>query len=124
MLRLLAGLLAVAMVTVLMDRYSLAGPQQPRLPARSFSSEPAPGAKANNLFWVIQASGSGWRGVEGFPAFQLQRVKKSSGVGFFFNWPDPLRSYCNFDIENHTRLTKITFQFQGTGFLLLPDSEE
>ncbi|XP_058017954.1 transmembrane protein 62 isoform X2 [Ahaetulla prasina] len=58
MLRLLAGLLAVAMVTVtvLMDRYSFAGPQQPRLPARPFASEPAPGATANNLFWVIQVS--------------------------------------------------------------------
>uniref|UniRef100_A0A8C6Y0W7 Transmembrane protein 62 n=1 Tax=Naja naja TaxID=35670 RepID=A0A8C6Y0W7_NAJNA len=58
MLRLLAGLLAVTMVTVtvLMDWYSFAEPQQPRLPPRSFASEPAPGAKANNLFWMIQVS--------------------------------------------------------------------
>ncbi|XP_026565201.1 transmembrane protein 62 [Pseudonaja textilis] len=58
MLRLLAGLLAVTLVTVtvLMDRYSFAGPQKPRLPPRPFASEPAPGAKANNLFWMIQVS--------------------------------------------------------------------
>ncbi|XP_070613994.1 transmembrane protein 62 [Erythrolamprus reginae] len=58
MLRMLAGLLALAVVTVtvLMDRYGLAGPQQPRLPIRSFASEPAPGGEANNLFWVIQVS--------------------------------------------------------------------
>ncbi|KAG8126106.1 hypothetical protein E2320_021319 [Naja naja] len=72
MLRLLAGLLAVTMVTVtvLMDWYSFAEPQQPRLPPRSFASEPAPGAKANNLFWMIQASD----GVEACRAFRLQRV--------------------------------------------------
>lgn len=70
MLRLVAGLVAVAVVTVLMDRYSFAGPQQPRLPARSFASEPAPGAEANNLFWVVQASGCGWHGVQ------------AAGVGF------------------------------------------
>ncbi|XP_025020778.1 transmembrane protein 62 isoform X1 [Python bivittatus] len=58
MLRLVAGLLAIAVVTmtVFMDRYSFAGPQQPRLPARTFASEPAPGAEANNLFWVVQVS--------------------------------------------------------------------
>uniref|UniRef100_A0A8D0L1R7 Transmembrane protein 62 n=1 Tax=Sphenodon punctatus TaxID=8508 RepID=A0A8D0L1R7_SPHPU len=53
MLRLAAGLLVAAMVALLLDWYSPVGPQrQPR----SFALEPAPGAKATNLFWLVQVS--------------------------------------------------------------------
>lgn len=42
---------------------------------------------------------------------------------FLFNCSDPLEDAA-FLIENHTWFTKITFEFQDTGFLLPPDSEE
>ncbi|XP_067413991.1 transmembrane protein 62 isoform X3 [Emydura macquarii macquarii] len=55
MLRLAAGLLAVAVGVLLLDWYGPAGPQ--RLgQRRPFAREPAPGAEATNLFWVVQVS--------------------------------------------------------------------
>ncbi|XP_037756298.1 transmembrane protein 62 isoform X2 [Chelonia mydas] len=55
MLRLAAGLLAAALVALLLDWYSPAGPQ--RLgQRRRFAREPAPGPEASNLFWVVQVS--------------------------------------------------------------------
>ncbi|XP_034968463.2 transmembrane protein 62-like [Zootoca vivipara] len=56
MLRLAAGLLAAALA-VIQERHSPSlGPEQLGRQPRSFSSEPAPGAEANNLFWIIQVS--------------------------------------------------------------------
>ncbi|XP_077674923.1 transmembrane protein 62 isoform X4 [Eretmochelys imbricata] len=54
MLRLAAGLLAAALVALLLDWYGPAGPQ--RLgQRRPFAREPAPGPEASNLFWVVQS---------------------------------------------------------------------
>uniref|UniRef100_A0A8C4WRL0 Transmembrane protein 62 n=1 Tax=Gopherus evgoodei TaxID=1825980 RepID=A0A8C4WRL0_9SAUR len=55
MLRLLAGLLAAALAALLLDWYGQAGPQR-LSQRRSFAREPAPGAEATNLFWVVQVS--------------------------------------------------------------------
>nr|XP_028580084.1 transmembrane protein 62 isoform X2 [Podarcis muralis] len=56
MLRLVAGLLAAALAALLVGWHSPSGPEQLRRQPRSFSPEPAPGAEANNLFWIIQVS--------------------------------------------------------------------
>uniref|UniRef100_A0A6J0V0Z2 Transmembrane protein 62 isoform X1 n=1 Tax=Pogona vitticeps TaxID=103695 RepID=A0A6J0V0Z2_9SAUR len=53
-----AGLLAAAVVAFVVDRYSPSGPPQ-QLPggrAHPFAPEPAPGAEAGNLFWIVQVS--------------------------------------------------------------------
>ncbi|XP_005284695.2 transmembrane protein 62 isoform X2 [Chrysemys picta bellii] len=55
MLRLAAGLLAAALAALLLDWYGQAGPQRPGQ-RRPFAREPAPGAEATNLFWVVQVS--------------------------------------------------------------------
>ncbi|KAM7163422.1 transmembrane protein 62 isoform 3-T3 [Macrochelys suwanniensis] len=55
MLRLAVGLLAAALAALLLDWHGPAGPQ--RLgQRRPFAREPAPGAEATNLFWVVQVS--------------------------------------------------------------------
>ncbi|XP_054828429.1 transmembrane protein 62 [Eublepharis macularius] len=51
-----AGLVAAAVIALLLDWYSPSGPQQPLPHARSFAPEPAPGAEENNLFWLVQVS--------------------------------------------------------------------
>ncbi|XP_032636103.2 transmembrane protein 62 isoform X2 [Chelonoidis abingdonii] len=55
MLRLLVGLLAAALAALLLDWCGQAGPQH-LSQRRSFAREPAPGAEATNLFWVVQVS--------------------------------------------------------------------
>ncbi|XP_061467250.1 transmembrane protein 62 isoform X2 [Rhineura floridana] len=56
MLRLVAGLIAAGLVAQLVDWYGSSGPHQLQGQPRSLASEPAPGAEANNLFWIIQVS--------------------------------------------------------------------
>ncbi|KAI5129318.1 Transmembrane Protein 62 [Manis pentadactyla] len=55
--RVVAGLVAAALVAVLLDRYSLASQPSPLLqPRRPSSPHPAPGARASNIFWGLQIS--------------------------------------------------------------------
>ncbi|KAL8169490.1 UNVERIFIED_CONTAM: Transmembrane protein 62 [Gekko kuhli] len=54
MLKVAAGLVAAALVALLLDWYSPSGPPQQLPQGRSFAPEPAPGAEANNLFWLVQ----------------------------------------------------------------------
>ncbi|KAJ7344782.1 hypothetical protein JRQ81_000732 [Phrynocephalus forsythii] len=56
MLRLATGLLAAALVALLLDQYSPSGSLQPAGPARSFAPQPAPGGEADRLFWIVQVS--------------------------------------------------------------------
>lgn len=57
MLKVAAGLVAAAMVALLLDWYSPSRPAaQQLLQTRSFAPEPAPGAEADNLFWLVQVS--------------------------------------------------------------------
>ncbi|XP_074853191.1 transmembrane protein 62 isoform X5 [Carettochelys insculpta] len=55
MLRVAAGLLAAALAMLLLDWYGSAAPQR-LVQRRPFAREPAPGAEANNLFWLLQVS--------------------------------------------------------------------
>ncbi|XP_042308849.1 transmembrane protein 62 isoform X2 [Sceloporus undulatus] len=75
MLRVVAGLLAAALVAVLLDwsRPSAGQEAAPRGRARSFSPQPAPGAEAWNLFWALQVSDlhiSKFLGPERAPEFE------------------------------------------------------
>lgn len=72
--RVVAGLAAAALATLLLEHYGLAGPSTPLpKPRSSQRPHPAPGSEANNIFWGLQVkrreAKGGHSGGRARPAF-------------------------------------------------------